>query len=135
MVVAMCHGDHSYRFQASHLDLMCEDGGALLHDEVDVAQGNVLDLRFRGEERHEGGRHLLAQVAHEVRRGDDVHLEHDQLHARGQEVMVCSVMVCSGMLHSGMVCSVMVCSGTVCSAGTLATGTGTTPSLSLLGPC
>ena len=43
------------------LDLVLQDGRALLHDEVDVAQGHVLNLRLGVEERDEGRGQLARQ--------------------------------------------------------------------------
>lgn len=55
-----------------HLDLRLEDAGALLHDEVDVAEGHVLGLRLRVEQRHEGRRQLAAEGPARVDVGDAI---------------------------------------------------------------
>ena len=66
------------------LDLVREDGGPLLHDEVDVAQRHVLDLGLRREQRHQRRRHLLVQRLERVLARDQVHvLDHHLVSGEG----------------------------------------------------
>ena len=64
------------------LDLVLEDGRALLHDEIDVAEGNVLDLWLRVKERDERGGQLAGQVPYSVgvRPVHGFHVGEDDLH-------------------------------------------------------
>jgi hypothetical protein len=48
-------------YQAVHLDFVGEHVGVLLHDEVDVTQRHILDLRLLTEKRDERGAQLLDQ--------------------------------------------------------------------------
>jgi hypothetical protein len=48
------------------LHLVLEDVGSLLDDQVDVPEGDVLNLRLGGEQRHQRRGQLLAQVRHKI---------------------------------------------------------------------
>mmetsp|Transcript_777 Transcript_777/g.3202 ORF Transcript_777/g.3202 Transcript_777/m.3202 type:complete len:716 (+) Transcript_777:454-2601(+) len=64
------------------LDLVLQDLRALLHDEVDVAQGDVLHFRLAVDERHERRRQLAAQQADGLVVGHRVHVRQDHLDRR-----------------------------------------------------
>lgn len=61
----------------AHLDFRLEDAGALLDDEVDVAQGNVLRLRLRVQQGHQRRGQLAGEgpggvrICHTIQVGQD----------------------------------------------------------------
>mmetsp|Transcript_12057 Transcript_12057/g.38535 ORF Transcript_12057/g.38535 Transcript_12057/m.38535 type:complete len:250 (-) Transcript_12057:738-1487(-) len=66
------------------LDLVRQDGGALLHNQTDVAQRHILDLRRRRrQQRHQRRCQLALQGADHVLVVDHVHVTQDHLD-RGQ---------------------------------------------------
>ena len=66
-----------------HLHFVLEDVGLLLDDEVDVAQGHVLDLGLGGEEGDEGRGEFLAEGAAELGvAGEDLHHLHEDFDGR-----------------------------------------------------
>ena len=79
---------------------MRQDGGVLLHDEVDVAQRHILDLGLRGQQGHQRGRHLLEERLLQGFIVDAVQLLEDELprahNLFGEQARMPCQVVCRG---------------------------------------
>mmetsp|Transcript_15997 Transcript_15997/g.41525 ORF Transcript_15997/g.41525 Transcript_15997/m.41525 type:complete len:1014 (+) Transcript_15997:689-3730(+) len=85
-----------------HLDFMGKDLLAALHDQVDVPQRHVLDLRLCAQQRHQRRRHLLLQHLDGLLVLNELHLLHDDLH-RGQHDRAVGVLQPRGdALHDAL---------------------------------
>ena len=77
------HVDGVVVLAEEHLDLVHQQVGALLHNQVDVAQGHILDLALWAlGQRHQRRGQLPAEAADCLLVGDDLQVAHHDLHRR-----------------------------------------------------
>mmetsp|Transcript_26227 Transcript_26227/g.55615 ORF Transcript_26227/g.55615 Transcript_26227/m.55615 type:complete len:290 (-) Transcript_26227:1023-1892(-) len=83
------HVDGIVVLAEEHLHIRREDARALLHDQPNVPQGDILDLRLAREERHQRRIQLLGEHTEHLGVVDVLHAPQDNLDGRKNHRRVC----------------------------------------------
>lgn len=88
----------------TNLNLMCKYCWSFLYNKIDIAQGHILNFRFRRKKSYQRRGHFLAKISDYISTTDKFHLLKDHLHRSFK------TLGCLGQIRTNIVIQIIVLS-------------------------